>query len=327
LARKALITGYNGFAGFHLIELLLNNNYEIIGLDISKDSGDKFAELKGDLRNKITPVTGDLRDSAVIDEIIKQYSPDLIFHLAAQSSVKLSFENPAETMSININGTLNILQSILKLNSPPPTMLISSSEIYGQLTPDQVPITEDAPLRPVNSYAVSKAAVDLLAYQYYKAYNLPIYCVRAFSHSGPGQKTVAVLSNWAFQTAEIELDLKPPEIKIGNMEVTRDYTDVRDTVKAYWAIITSGQPGRPYNVCSGKGYALADLLKIITSFSSKKIKLIADPSRIRPVDIPILVGSPERLKAETGWEPKISIDRTLRDLFNYWTNRLQPKLK
>jgi len=325
LAGKALITGYKGFAGFHLIELLLNKDYDIIGLDLSIDSDDKFAELKGDWRTKITPVIGDLRDSETVNRIIMQYSPDLIFHLAAQSSVKLSFENPAETMSININGTLNILQSILKLNTPPPTMLISSSEIYGQLTPDQVPVAEDAPLRPVNPYAVSKAAVDLLAYQYFKAYSLPIYCVRAFSHSGPGQKTVAVLSNWAFQTAEIELGLKPPEIKIGNMDVTRDYTDVRDTVKAYWAIITSGRPGRPYNVCSGKGYPLADLLKIITSFSSKKIKLIADPSRMRPIDIPILVGSPERLKSETGWEPEIAITKTLRDLYDYWINQLVPQ--
>jgi GDP-4-dehydro-6-deoxy-D-mannose reductase len=326
LARKALVTGYNGFAGFHLIELLLNHDYEIIGLDMIDDAGARFARFKEEWRNKITSMAIDLRDSAVVDEIIKQYSPDLIFHLAAQSSVKLSFENPAETMSININGTLNILQSILNLKNPPATMLISSSEIYGQLTPDQVPVTEDAPLRPVNPYAVSKAAVDLLAYQYFKAYGLPIYCVRAFSHSGPGQKTVAVLSDWAFQTAEIELGLKPPEIKVGNMEVIRDYTDVRDTVRAYWAIITKGQSGRPYNVCSGLGYPLADLLKIITSFSTRKIKLIADPSRLRPVDIPILIGSPERLKSETGWEPKIAINQTLRDLYDYWINQLVPQI-
>jgi len=322
LAKKALITGFNGFAGFHLAELLLNNDFEIIGFDITEDSGARSAGFKETWRNKITSVTGDLRDGDVVNEMIKHYSPDLIFHLAAQSSVKLSFENPAETMSINVNGTLNILQSILNLKIPPPTMLISSSEIYGQLKPDQVPVTEDAPLMPVNPYAVSKAAVDLLAYQYYKAYGLPIYCVRAFSHSGPGQKTAAVLSDWAFQTAEIELGLKPPQIKIGNMEVTRDYTDVRDTVKAYWAIIAGGQPGRPYNVCSGKGYPLAELLKIITSFSAKKIMLTPDPSRLRPVDIPILIGSPRRLKSETGWEPKITIDRTLRDLYNYWIKQL-----
>jgi GDP-4-dehydro-6-deoxy-D-mannose reductase len=166
----------------------------------------------------------------------------------------------------------------------------------------------------------------MMAFQYYKTYNLPIYWARAFSHSGPRQKTVAVLSDWAFQTARIELGLTAPEIKVGNLEVTRDYMDVRDTVQAYLAILSKGKPGQAYNVCSGRGYKLAELLDIITSFCSKKIDVISDPSRFRPVDIPILIGSPERLKHDTGWEQKIPIELTLRNMYDYWIENLTPQI-
>jgi len=166
-----------------------------------------------------------------------------------------------------------------------------------------------------------------MAYQYFKAYNLPVYWVRAFSHAGPGQRTVAVLSDWAFQTARIELGISAPEIKVGNLEVNRDYTDVRDTVRAYVALIEKGSPGQPYNTCSGKGYRLSELLDIIVSLSSKKIKIVSDPSRLRPVDIPILIGSPEKLKKDTGWQPKIKIEQTLKDIYEYWINYLTPQIE
>lgn len=321
MAKKALITGINGFVGSHLVEFLLKDNYEIVGFDITDN-----------IENRIIPrdikvVTGDLCDEQQVNEVVNNFLPDVIFHLAAQSSVKLSFENPIETLSININGALNILETISKLETPPKTLIISSSEIYGQLRPEQVPVTEDSPLKPVNPYAVSKATVDLLAYQYYKAYNLPIYWARAFSHSGPRQRTVAVLSDWSFQTAKIELGLTSPEIKVGNLNVTRDYTDVRDTVRAYIAILEKGNPGQPYNVCSGKGYRLEDLLVTITSFCSKKIMVVSDPSRLRPVDIPILIGSPEKLERDTGWCQKVEIEDTLRNIFDYWIDYLTPQIE
>ncbi|MCP4582031.1 MAG: GDP-mannose 4,6-dehydratase [candidate division Zixibacteria bacterium] len=326
MSNKALITGCNGFVGSHLADLLIREGFEIIGYDFDEEISDKSVKAGVGRHKNIIRVTGDLRDENKINEVIGQYSPGLIIHLAAQSSVKLSFEDPAETLAINISGTLNILEAISKLDTPPKTLLISSSEIYGQLKPEQVPVTEQSPMLPVNPYAVSKATVDLLAYQYRKAYGLPIYWARAFSHSGPGQKTAAVLSDWAFQAAKIELGLRVPEIKVGNMEVTRDYTDVRDTVKAYYAIVSKGEPGQPYNVCSGKGFRLADLLDTIISFGSKKINVVADPSRLRPVDIPILIGSAERLKADTGWGPQIPIEKTLRDLFDYWISYLTPQI-
>jgi len=327
LIKKALITGISGFVGAHLTELLLKKGFMVTGLDISDQSMGGSTPHGRTLPKDVKTITVDLRDEQAVGEALARTSPDIIFHLAAQSSVKLSFENPAETFSINITGSLNILEAVSKLEKPPKILLISSSEIYGQLKPEEVPVTEQAPLAPVNPYAVSKATVDLMAYQYYRAYKLPVYWARAFSHAGPGQRTVAVLSDWAFQTARIELGLSDPEIKVGNLEVTRDYTDVRDTVKAYLAILQDGRPGQPYNVCTGKGYKLDELLKIIAAFSSKTIEIIEDQSRLRPVDIPILVGSPARLKADTGWEPTLGIDRTLRDIYNYWIEYLTPQMQ
>jgi len=321
LSKKVLITGINGFVGYHLVKLLLDRNYEVTGLDIIDDIEEKI------IPKDIKIYSCDLRIEQEVDKVINSFLPDLIFHLAAQSSVKLSFESPAETFSANINGSLNIFEAVSRLETPPKMLFVSSSEIYGQLKPEQVPVSEDTPLRPVNPYGVSKAAVDLMAYQYFKAYNLPVYWVRAFSHAGPGQRTVAVLSDWAFQTARIELGISTPEIKVGNIEITRDYTDVRDTVQAYVALIEKGNPGQPYNACSGNGYRLSELLDIIVSFSSKKIKIIPDPSRLRPVDIPVLIGSPEKLKKDTGWEPKIKIEQTLKDIYEYWINYLTPQIE
>jgi GDP-4-dehydro-6-deoxy-D-mannose reductase len=326
LAGKVLITGIDGFVGNHLARYLINRGYEIVGVDISTEHSEKDLWAKASNKASIMLIKGDLRDEQKVDELFENYAFDLVFHLAAQSSVKLSFENPAETFSININGTLNILEAISRLERHPKTLVISSSEIYGQLKPDEVPVSENAPLKPVNPYAVSKAAVDLMVYQYWKAYNLPVYLARAFSHSGPGQRTVAVLSDWAFQAAKVELGLRPPEISVGNMDVTRDYTDVRDTIAAYYLILGKGQPGRPYNVCSGTGYKIAHLLDIIISFSSKKIEIVPDPSRLRPVDIPILIGSPERLRSETYWRPEIKIEQTLRDIYDYWIAYLTPQI-
>jgi GDP-4-dehydro-6-deoxy-D-mannose reductase len=236
--------------------------------------------------------------------------------------VRLSFENPLETFSVNIIGTLVLLETISKMEIPIKTLVITSSEVYGRLTPEEVPVAEDYPLRPINPYAVSKATVDLMAFQYCRAFGMPIYVARAFSHSGPHQKTVAVLSDWALQVAKIDLGISQPAIKVGNMEVVRDYTDVRDVVRAYTALVEKATPGEPYNVCSGIGYKLSDLLVKYQEFTSKKIDVVIDQSRMRPVDIPILVGSNKKIARDTGWSPTIPIDNTLRDTFNFWREYL-----
>jgi len=318
---KALITGIRGFVGGHLAKYLLDRNFEVAGLD----SDDKDFDLDID-PEKIPIFKGDLRDEALVANALSQFKPDYVFHLAAQSSVRISFENPLETFSVNLMGTLVLLESISKLDFPVKTLVISSSEVYGRLKPDECPVAEDHPMRPINPYAVSKASVDLLARQYYAAYQMPVYIARAFSHSGPGQKTVAVLSDWAFQLSRIELNLAPPSLKVGNMKVQRDYTDVGDVVRAYFDIIEKGRPGTPYNVCSGQGYSLSQLLEKFILLIKTKIEVISDKSRQRPIDIPILIGSYERLKTDTGWEPEIPIERTLEALLSYWNAHLVEEL-
>ena len=319
---KALITGINGFGGGHLTRLLLSLGHEVAGLD----SGDRETTFDAE-EKKIKVFKGDLRDEDIVSTALNKFKPDTIFHLAAQSSVKLSFENPFETFSANLIGTLMLLETISKLDNPIKTLVISSSEVYGRLRPDECPVAEDQAIKPVNPYAVSKAAVDMLACQYHQAYKMPIYIARAFSHSGPGQKTVAVLSDWAFQVAKINLGLSPPQLKVGNIDVQRDYADVRDVVQAYVDIVEKGQPGRPYNVCSGKAYRLAELLEMYRSLIDKEIEVTTDKSRMRPVDIPILVGSHQRLTDDTGWEPKIAIETTLADSLEFWNQRLADEVE
>lgn len=314
---KALITGIRGFVGGHLARLLLSRDFEVAGLDT--DDKDFDIALDGD---KVKVYKGDLRDEDVVSKALTGFKPDQIYHLAAQSSVKLSFENPFETFSVNLIGTLVLLETISKCDFPIKTLIISSSEVYGRLRPEDCPVSEDYPMRPINPYAVSKASVDLLARQYHEAYQMPVFIARAFSHSGPGQKTVAVLSDWAFQIAKIELEMSPPMIKVGNTKVERDYTDVRDVVLAYTDILEKGKPGKPYNVCSSKGYKLSALLDKYRGMVKKEFEVVSDKSRQRPIDIPILTGSYERLKADTGWEPKIPIETTLADSLKFWHDRL-----
>jgi len=316
---KALITGIAGFAGRHLTEYLQGRGDEVAGIE-NGDSDEITPFAKS--HNKLKIYIGDLRDEHILTKAIKQFAPDTIFHLAAQSSVRLSFENPLETFSVNIIGTLVLFETISKIDMPIKTLVITSSEVYGRLTPEECPVREDHPLKPINPYAVSKATVDLMAYQYFKAFGMPIYVVRAFSHSGPHQKTVAVLSDWAMQVAKIDLGISAPTIKVGNTDVMRDYSDVRDIVRAYVAMVEKGKPGEPYNVCSGIGNRLADMLEKYRSFISKKINVVVDQSRMRPVDIPILVGSNAKIIQDTGWTPTIPIDTTLRDTFNFWRDYL-----
>lgn len=314
---KALITGIRGFVGGHLTKLLLARGDEVAGLDCD----DKNLDI--DIDGKpIRIFKGDLRDEDIVAKALNEFKPDCLFHLAAQSSVKLSFENPLETFSANLIGTLILLETISKLDFPVKTLVISSSEIYGRLKPEECPVAEDHPMNPINPYAVSKAAVDLLARQYHQAYQMPVYIARAFSHSGPGQKTVAVLSDWAFQIAKMELGLSPRKMKVGNIKIQRDYTDVRDIVRAYLDIIEKGQPGRPYNVCSGKGYKLSDLLEKYQALVKKDFEVASDKSRLRPIDIPILIGSYDLLNADTGWNPEIPIETTLTDALKFWHDHL-----
>lgn len=313
---KTLITGIYGFAGAHLANYLSGQGHEIAGFCLETDID------IGAIPESARIFIGDLRQKDRIAEVIAEYNPDRIVHLAAVSSVKFSFDHPAETFAINITGTQNLLEAIAHQKKPAQTILVSSSEIYGQLGPNDVPVSETALLAPVNPYGVSKAAVDLMGYQYYKSYGVPVYRIRAFSHTGPRQSTQAVISDWAKQVAAVELGRAPAEIKVGNLSVIRDYTDVEDVVRAYELIFEKGRPGETYNVCSGIGHQLDILLNRLIGFSNKKIQITIDQSRFRPVDIPILIGSPRKIKSDTGWEPRFDINSTLKKVYNFWHKKL-----
>jgi GDP-4-dehydro-6-deoxy-D-mannose reductase len=313
---KILITGIYGFAGAHLANYLASQGNQVAGFCLETDIDN------GAIPDSARIFKGDLRQKDRVSEVISDFNPDRVVHLAAVSSVKFSFDNPAETFAINITGSQNLLEAIAHQKKPAQTLLVSSSEIYGQLGPNDVPVSETALLAPVNPYGVSKAAVDLMGYQYFKSYGVPVHRIRAFSHTGPRQSTQAVISDWAKQVATIELGLVPAEIKVGNLKVIRDYTDVEDIVRAYEAIFEKGRPGEAYNVCSGIGHQLDILLEQLIGFSARKITVKIDPSRFRPVDIPILIGSPQKIKSETGWEPRIDIHSTLKKVYDYWHKTL-----
>ena len=313
-----LVTGASGFVGRHLCQRLLEEGVsQIVG--VVRHAADREG-LPRDPRFKA--VLADVLDAPAIEELITSYRPHEIYQLAAQSSVALSWEDPRQTYEINIFGQLNLLESLLKSQVEASVLIPGSSEVYGKVLPEQVPITEDHPLRPDSPYAVSKAAQDLLGYQYYSAYKMRILRTRSFNHTGPGQNPAFVCSDFARQIAQIEAGQHQPVIQVGNLEPKRDFTDVRDVVRAYIELIRKGRPEQPYNVCSGRAYAMGEILEMLLAMSGKRIEVEVTEDRFRPSDLPILLGDNRRIREDTGWSPAISIEKSLRDLLDYWRARV-----
>lgn len=314
----ALVTGAGGFVGRHLCQRLLEEGVsQVVGMvHRAKDR----EGLPRDPRLKV--VLADVLDAPAIEELIRSYRPEEIYHLAAQSSVALSWEDPRRTYEINIFGQLNLLESLLKSQVEASVLIPGSSEVYGKVSPEQVPITEDHPLRPDSPYAVSKAAQDLLGYQYYSAYKMRILRSRSFNHIGPGQSPAFVCSDFARQIAQIEAGQHRPVIQVGNLELKRDFTDVRDVVRAYIELIRKGRPDQPYNVCSGRAYAIGEVLEMLLAMSRGKIEVEVAQDRFRPSDLPILLGDNRRIREHTGWSPVISMEKSLQDVLDYWRRRV-----
>ncbi len=316
---KVLITGITGFAGSHLAELCLGKKAEVYGTVRWRSRTENINGIK----DKITLIECDLRDATSVRETLEAVKPDLIFHLAAQSFVPTSWKAPAETFSTNALGQINLLESVRELGLNPKIHIAGSSEEYGLVYPEEIPIKETNPLRPLSPYGVSKVAQDLLGYQYYMSYGMSIVRTRGFNHEGPRRGEVFVTSNFAKQIAEIEKGVREPVIYVGNLEAKRDFTDVRDMVKAYWLALEKGKPGEVYNVCSGKSVPIKEVLGILLSLSKvKDIRVVQDPSRLRPSDVPILEGDFSKFRKATGWEPTIPLEKTLEDTLNYWRERI-----
>ncbi len=317
---NVLITGITGFAGSHLAEYILAEHpgVEVHGFVRWRSRRDNIEHL-GD---KIRLHEADLNDIVSLKKTLAECRPEMIFHLAAQSFVPASWRLPAETFAVNAVGQINLFEAVLDLKLDPRIQIAGSSEEYGHVHPDEVPMKETNPLRPLSPYAVSKVAQDLLGYQYFMSYGLKAVRTRGFNHTGPRRGDVFVTSNFARQIAEIEKGKRPPVVEVGNLEAKRDFTDVRDMVRAYWLACAKGEPGEVYNIGTGHTIAMKDMLAILLSLSASKVEVRVDPARLRPSDVPILYSDCSKFKALTGWKPRIPLETTLKDLLDYWRARV-----
>jgi GDP-4-dehydro-6-deoxy-D-mannose reductase len=313
---KALVTGITGFVGSHMAEYLLSRNVEVFGTIRQRSRMDHIKHLKD-----IHLMECELRDPFSVEHLIKEVKPDLIFHLAAQSFVPTSWNSPIDTIHNNVAGQVNIMEAIRRFDLPCKLQIACSSEEYGHVEPHETPIRETNPLRPLSPYAVSKVAQDYLGYQYFKSYGLPIVVTRTFNHTGPRRGENFVTSNFAKQIAQIEKGIKPPVLYVGNLSAKRDFTDVRDVVRAYWLALEKGKPGETYNIASGKCWTIREMLDLLLSFSNVSITIQEDPARLRPSDVEILLGDYTKFHNETGWKPEIPFEQTMRDLLQYWRDQ------
>ena len=315
---RALITGITGFAGSYLAEYCLENNIEVWGIQRWRSRLENIEAIIDD----INLIEGDIRDAESVYTALERSKPDYIFHLAAQSFVPTSWNAPTETLTTNIIGQVNIFEAVRRLGLECPIQIACSSEEYGMVHPDEVPIKETNPLRPLSPYAVSKVAQDLMGYQYFQSYGIKAIRTRAFNHTGPRRGHVFVTSNFAKQIAEIEAGKKEPIISVGNLDAKRDFTDVRDTVRAYWLAAEKGEPGEVYNIASNRTITIQALLDNLLALSDKKIDVRQDPDRMRPSDVEILWGDASKLEKATGWKPEIPFEKTLEDTLNWWRERV-----
>lgn len=315
-ATRVLITGATGFVGSHLVDYLHHiPEVEVWGT----------RRRRSDISNLQVPIIlldCELTDPVHVSRAIDQAEPDLVFHLAAQSFVPESFAAPQHTLAVNVLGSLNLLSSIHKHRPDCRVLMAGSSEEYGLVYPTDCPIKEYQPLRPMSPYGVSKVAMELLSQQFAVAYGLHIVTTRAFNHTGPRRGEQFVTSNFAKQVADIEAGIREPVIRVGNLAAKRDWTDVRDMVRAYWLAIHKCSPAEPYNIASGKTHRVKDILHILKKEAAIDFSIETDPTRLRPSDVPLLQGSAEKFWKATAWKPNIPFSRTMRDLLDYWRERV-----
>lgn len=314
---RALVTGITGFAGSHLAELLLKESVEVHGIQRWRSKSDNIEAIK----DLIKVHEADLLDAHSLYKVIDEIRPTFIFHLAAQSYVQSSWSSPSNTLETNIIGTVNLFEAVRKSEIDTSIQIACSSEEYGRVYANELPIKEDNPLRPLSPYAVSKLAMDYLGYQYYESYGMRIIRTRGFNHTGPRRGDVFAESTFARQIVEIEKGKVEPVVLVGNLQARRDYTDVRDMVRAYYLSVQKCKSGEVYNIATGKSWKVGEVLKILLSMSKVKIKVVEDKSRMRPSDVEVLVGDASKFMKQTGWCPTIPFNKTLEDLLNYWREK------
>ena len=315
---KVLITGVGGFVGAHLVAFLRAEHPEVEIVGLRRPRGARVTGPEG-----CRIVVADLEGQGGMADILAEERPDRIVHLAAQSSVHRSWADPAGTLRGNVHGLLGLLEGLRRVSLLPRILVVGSAEEYGAVPEDAMPIREDQPLRPASPYAVSKVAQGYLALQYGISHHIPIVRTRTFHHTGPGRSETFAESSFAKQIAEAALGLAEPVISVGNLDAVRDFGDVRDVVRAYWALLDKGEPGEVYNVCTGRGIAVRDVLAQLIAVSGQNVTVKVDPERLRPADLPVLVGDPSKLQGATGWRPARTLDTTLADLLADWLQVLR----
>jgi GDP-4-dehydro-6-deoxy-D-mannose reductase len=316
--RRVLVTGVTGFAGSHLVDYMLTrNDCEIFGIQRWRSRTENIEHFL----DRITILECDLRDASSVRDTLEKVRPDWIFHLAAQSFVPTSWSAPTESLMTNVLGQLNIFEAVRRLGLTCRIQLACSSEEYGMVFENELPIRETNPLRPLSPYAVSKVTQDYLGYQYWMSWKVDSVRTRGFNHEGPRRGPVFVASDFAKQIADAEKGRRAPVLSVGNLDARRDFTDVRDMVKAYWLALEKCEPGEVYNICSGTAWRIGDMLDRLLAMSKVKIEVRQDPARLRPSDVPVLLGDYSKFHAATGWKPTIPFEQTLADMLDYWRSR------
>ena len=310
---RSLITGVGGFAGSHLADILLatgERGGEVWGCDLT-------AARRSYLSSHVHLIAADLRDPQAAHDVVAQAQPDRIYHLAGQAFVGDSWAHPWDTLETNLRAQVNLLEAVVASKQQPGILVVGSADEYGRTGNAGQPIDETLPLRPDSPYSVSKVAQDMLGLQYFLSYALPIVRVRPFNHIGPRQNQKFVAAAIASQVAAIEAGQQPPVIQVGNLDARRDFTDVRDMMRAYALLLERGQPGEVYNIGTGTSHRIQELLDVLLSLARVPIRVETDPARLRLNDVPDLVCDAGRLRAVTGWQPRYTLEQTLRDLLDY----------
>lgn len=312
---RILITGVSGFVGGYLVEecRTLFPGAKLFGL-----CRHSLTYIPEQITSYVTILTADITHTEDMGKAVKQTRPDLIFHLAAQSSVATSWNDPLSTLEINTGGTIQLLEALRAEHISPRVVLVGSGEQYGLVKPEENPVNEESFPRPINSYGASKLAQDLYGYQYFIAYGMSILRTRPFNHFGPRQSSKFVVADFARQIALIELAKAEPVISVGNLQARRDFLPVEDVVRAYLAIAQQGNPGEAYNIGSGRGYSIGEILEVLLTCSTVSIQVREDPARLRPFDVPLLVADISHICKDTGWKPIHEIASALERTLEYW---------
>ncbi len=314
--KHIFITGATGFAGTYTVREFLRAGYELTGTYFTNPPPD-------DLKEKVNWITLDVTHKNEIQDALRHIQPDGIIHLAGLPHVGHSLKDPLPYFEVNALGALWILESVRTLDMKPRILFIGSAEVYGNVTPEENPLHEERPLKPCTPYGASKAWQEIVGLQYWRSYGIPVICTRSFNHIGPGQKLGFVTQDFAYQVARIEAGLQEPILRTGNLHAIRDFTDVRDIARAYRLLYEKGQPGEVYNVCSGKGTSIEEILKLLMDIARLPIRHTIDEEKFRPIDVPVFIGSYEKIYQTVGWEPRLPLRQTLKDILEDWHQKIQ----